>query len=152
MKKLLLLAVIFTSSFLTAQRTGDMPYIHHFGINQVQEGSGAHYKIRNGDENDIVIALTNHETGEVVAHAFIESGHKYTFFNLPIGSYTYKFSNAGDYFKDEEPVELKGCDSTKYLCDLENHQYERSLKVWVTTSRGSKGKSRKITKDEFFSN
>ena len=132
-----------------AQRTGKAPYVAQFGINQQELNSGAHFKVTNTDENDIVFALVDYHTDNVVAHIFISAKETYTFFDLPKGSYKYKFSNAGSYFADEDRMTLTGCDSDKYHCDRENWPYEKSLEVWVYQSAG-KGDSEQISKDEFF--
>lgn len=147
MRKIILVLALVVTSITSAQSTGDTPYIYHFGINQTEEGSNANVKVTNKDENDMVIALVGRYTDDVYAHAFIKSGESYTFYNLPTGPYSYKFSNAGLYFENRETIKLRGCDSDKYDCP----PYEWTWDVWVESSRKlSNGDSGKISKEEFF--
>ena len=140
------------SSIVSAQNTGDTPYIYHFGINQTEENSGAHVKVTNRDQNDMVIALVGRYTDDVYAHAFIKSGDTYTFYNLPTGPYSYKFSNAGSYFENRETIKLQGCNSDRYptMCSLSERPYEWSWEVWVERSQRTDGPSGRISKEQFF--
>ena len=145
MKNLFLTLLSITAFNLTAQMTGSTPYIAQFGINQVENNSGANWRITNTDEYDMVIAIVD-DSDEVVAHAFIKSKEYFMFKNLPIGNYSYKFSAAGDYFESKRITKFTGCDPAVYVCEGDP---EWTMEVWVERS-SLVGKTGEISKDEFF--
>ena len=145
MRNLFLTLLSITAFNLTAQMTGSTPYIAQFGINQVENNSGANWRIINTDEYDMVIAIVD-DSDEVVAHAFIKSKEYFMFKNLPIGNYSYKFSAAGDYFESKRITKFTGCDPAVYVCE---GYPEWTMEVWVERS-SLVGKTGEISKDEFF--
>ena len=138
-----------------AQYTGKAPYVAQFGVSQQEIGSGAHWKVTNKDTNDMVFVAVDYYTDEVVAHIYVSAGESYTFVDLPIGSYYYKFSNAGSYFKSKKLFRFEGCDPTPdengsyYVCDRTSRPYEWTVDVWVE-STSDRAPSGKISKEEFF--
>ena len=145
MRNLFLILLSISVFNSTGQMTGSTPYIAQFGINQVENDSGANWQITNADENDMVIAIVD-DSDEVVAHAFIKSKEYYMFKNLPIGNYSYKFSAAGDYFESKRITKFTGCDPAVYICEGDS---EWTMEVWVERS-SLVGKTGEISKDEFF--
>jgi len=148
MKKLIffLIFILVTLFESNAQVTGATPYISQFGSNQVDSGSGANWKVINLDANNIVIAIVD-VYGDVVAHAFIKKKESYMFKDLPIGSYSYKFSSAGSFFESKKLVNFQGCNPKIYICE---GGPEWEVQVWVKRSTNSSGKSGKISKKAFF--
>ena len=145
-------AVVFTLFFhfsTLAQTTGKSPYVAQFGINQQELGNNARWQVTNKDTNDLVFAGVDYYTNEVVFHIYIEAGDTYIFNDIPAGTYIYKFSSAGDYFKGDTKFTFDGCDATKYKCNKEEYPYEWKVDVWVERSKVT-GPTGKITKDEFF--
>ena len=132
-----------------AQYTGKAPYVAQFGVSQQEIGSGAHWQVVNKDTNDMVFVAVDYYTDEVVAHIYISAGESYTFVDLPIGAYYYKFSNAGNYFKSDRRFRFEGCDSEIYMCDRTDRPYEWTVDVWVERST-SVVPNGKISKEEFF--
>ena len=143
MKNILFVFFLFGYFLSYGQYTGSTPYISEFGPNQSVYKSGANWKVINADENDIVFAVVNNN--RVIAHAYINSGDSFMFKDLPVGFYSYKFENDGNYFEDIELFEFTGCDPEIYICD---GGWERSIEVWVERSTGYV--SGKISKKDFF--
>ena len=151
MKNIFIIIILF-SAFVKAQYTGQTPYVSVFGLNQNDQSSGAHWKVTNTDENDIVFVVVNAYSNDVVAHVFISSSETYTFYDLPIATYKYKFSNSGNYYESNKRIQFEGCDPNMYKCSRSYWPYENSLKVWVESTSNSYQSTGKIYKDEFFTN
>ena len=146
MKNILLLIFLLANFISYGQYTGATPYTSQFGPNQSVYKSGANWKIINVDEDDMVFAVVD-KYGRVVAHSYIKAGDSYMFRDLPVGSYSYKFTSAGSYFEKKVLILLDGCDPEVYICKGEP-QWEHQIWVETTTGYGSG----KISKKDFFNN
>lgn len=143
MKNILLIIFLLANFISYGQYTGATPYTSQFGANESVYKSGANWRIINVDDDDMVFAVVN-KYGRVVAHAYIEAGDSFMFTDLPIGSYSYKFSSDDGYFEKKTSILLDGCDPDVYICEGEA-QWEHQ--VWVETTGGYS--SGRISKKNF---
>ena len=150
MKKLVFMIALMVTSIVSAQQTGDAPYVYQFGVNQVEKGSYANFKVTNSDANHMIMVLVGRYSREVVAHAFIASGESFMFKDLPTGPYSYRAEIDNVFYEDLSTTRLEGCNPKKYQC---NDDYERSLEIWVVDDQRTgeaNPNSKQITREEFF--